>query len=171
MFLHLKEMYKCHITSLPLWLIALMRICISCEKELTAPTINQGVYGVIMERYGDFMPGASSEHGERYVRREIYVYEYTLPSQMTFTTPYWNAWEVTPETMPTRLIAKTKSSKNGFYQIQLPAGKYSIFVLDRGMLNYSRGYMGMENDGGMNPITINPGEVREYNYMLHNEVY
>lgn len=90
---------------------------------------------------------------------------------MTFTTPYWNAWEVTPDTMPTRLIAKTKSSRNGFYQIQLPAGKYSFFVLDRGMLNYTWGYMGVENDGGMNPITINPGEVLEFNYMLHNAVY
>lgn len=70
-----------------------------------------------MERYGDFMPGANREHGERYVSRELYVYEYTLPSQITFTTPYWDAREVTPDTMPTRLIAKTKSFRNGFYQI------------------------------------------------------
>lgn len=48
---------------------------------------------------------------------------------------------------------------------------FVCFILDRGMLNYTWGYMGVENDGGMNPITINPGEVLEFNYMLHNAVY
>ena len=151
---------------------ALVTLFASCEK-LSSPTITQGVYGVILERYGDFMPGFEGDqrdHGERYVKRDIYVYEYTLPQDVKTVEPY-DINKVTPEMMPTRLVAKTRSTKNGFYQIQLPAGKYSIFILEQGRLYYTDGYLGFYGDGGMNPLTIRSGEVTELDMMIHNECY
>ena len=43
-------------------LLSVITLMSACKKE---PSITQGVYGTVIERYGDWMPGANADHGER----------------------------------------------------------------------------------------------------------
>ena len=150
-----------YLTVLPLLLLAA-----GCTKLQTEPTIQEGIYGSVIERYGDWMPtiiGQYPKGGERPIQREVYVYEYTKMSDVkTFGYVHFDM-----DTMPTALVAWTQSSKNGFFEIALPAGTYSVFIEDEGKL-YSDQIDGL---GGLNPITVKQGEAREVTLVLDHAVY
>lgn len=145
--------------------MVLMMISVSCNKD--ALTISEGVYGTVIERYGDWMPmiGGNRDHGERPVRREVYVYEKAYIQDLRDV--FENGPYVAPEKMPLQFIAKTSSSKKGFYQIQIPAGEYSIFILDNGKFQISGG----DGYGWMCPLVIEAGQVKEVNLLLDHAVY
>ena len=68
--------------------------------------------------------------------------------------------------MPNPLVATTTSKENGFYQLQLEPGKYSVFMLEEGSM-YATGGDGY---GGLNPITIGVGSLLQYNLILNHGV-
>ena len=49
-------------------LLSVITLISACKKE---PSITQGVYGTVIERYGDWMPGANADHGERPVACDV----------------------------------------------------------------------------------------------------
>ena len=119
----------------------------SCEKV----TITEGIYGIVKERYGDWMPWVGSnppDHGERPIECEIYVYEYS-PST---------------DDEPAPLVGTTTSNKNGFYEISLPPGTYSVLLLDP-----TNGKLVNANYG--NTVTVEEGKAVELNIMLSHAVY
>ena len=132
----------------------------ACKKE---PSITQGVYGTVIERYGDWMPGSTADHGERPIACNVYVYEYTTLSD--FGGSYFVHYPI--EAMPKPLVAKTKSDSKGFYEINLAPGTYSIFLIDEGKL-YARG---CDDYGGINTIIINSNEKLERKLVLDHAVY
>ena len=116
----------------------------SCEK-----TINEGIYGTVKERYGDWMPGSNPpDHGERPIVCEIYAYEYS-PSSDYLQAP---------------LVGTATSNKKGFYEIALAPGTYSVFVLDP-----TNGKLVNANYG--NTVTVEEGKTVELNIMLNHAVY
>ncbi len=87
-------------------------------------TITQGVWGNVWFWSGNFMPvhptGTITP-----VRRRIFVYEAThWDSADRATRPVFFT------SIHSRLIAQTESNSTGFYQVPLPPGKYSFFVLE-----------------------------------------
>lgn len=145
-------------------MIVLTMAGVSCSKDTL--TIGEGVYGTVIERYGDWMPGAvSRDRGERPVKREVYVYAKTTIQDLLEVNVYGPY--VAPDRMPVPFVAKTSSSRQGFYQIQLPAGEYSIFILDQGKLqiNWGDGY------GWMCPLIIEAGQTRKVDLLLDHAVY
>ena len=160
----IKQTMRRH-TYLYLTVLPLLLLAAGCTKLQTEPTIQEGIYGSVIERYGDWMPtiGQYPKGGERPIKREVYVYEYTKMSDVkSFGYVHFDM-----DTMPTALVARTQSSKNGFFEIALPAGTYSVFIEDEGKLYCSSG----DGQGGLNPITVKSGEAHEVTLVLDHAVY
>ena len=135
----------------------------SCEKY----NITEGIYGKVIERYGDWMPWVGSnppDHGERPIECEIYVYEYTRTSD--FDQQYIGNYPISA--MPKPLVATTTTNRKGRYQISLPPGEYSVFLLDDdGKLHANYG----DEHGGLWPVKVEAGKVYELNLLLDHAVY
>ena len=142
-------------------LLCVITLMTSCKKD---PSITQGVYGTVIERYGDWMPGSTADHGERPIACDVYVYEYTMLSDfgggISVNYPI--------DAMPKPFVAKTTSNAKGFYEINLAPGTYSIFLLDDGKLKAGNG---LDDVGGITPVTINSDEKIELQLVLDHAVY
>lgn len=140
-----------------------MLLATSCEKV----TITEGIYGKVVERYGDWMPWVGSnppDHGERPIECEIYVYEYTRTRD--FDQAYIGNYPI--ESMPKPLVGTTSSDRKGRYQLSLPPGDYSVLLLDNdGKLHVN----GLNGEGGLCPIRVEAGKVSELNLVLDHAVY
>jgi hypothetical protein len=89
-------------------------------------TIPQGIWGNVWFWEGDFMPGPPGGHSGKVtpVEREIFIYEATrFDSVVSANGGFYSK-------ILTHLKARTKSNAKGFYQIALPPGKYSVFVVE-----------------------------------------
>jgi hypothetical protein len=141
-------------------LLCVITLMSACQKE---PSITQGVYGTVIERYGDWMPGSTADHGEKPIACDVYVYEYTMLSDFGGAVSV----HYPIDAMPKQLVAKTTSNAQGFYEINLAPGTYSMFLLDDWKL-YANG---CDANGGINPITINSNEKLERQLILDHAVY
>lgn len=120
------------------------------------------VSGYIYLLKGNQMPSpgrpVSKGHG---VSRDIYVYEPTTTSSAAGTGPLFVQ-------VKTRLIAQTKSDSTGHYSLNLPTGKYSIFIKE------DAGFFAAESDGKgvLNPVLIPANTTTQKNFTITlNAVY
>ena len=133
------------------------------ENPIEAPTITQGIYGQVRERYGNWQPFRDPDGtwGFRAIVRDIYVYEYT--TLFDFDQRYYD-YIIPADKMPKPLVATTTSKENGFYQIQLEPGKYSVFILDNGSMRANWD----DENGGLQPVTIEEGSLLRFDLLLDN---
>ena len=70
----IKQTMRRH-TYLYLTVLPLLLLAAGCTKLQTEPTIQEGIYGSVIERYGDWMPmlGQYPKGGERPIKREGWV--------------------------------------------------------------------------------------------------
>jgi hypothetical protein len=97
-------------------------------------------------------PGVPRKGKITAVRREVYIYE---PTSMQATVPSMGNRFTK---VKSRLIAKVKSRRNGFYQVKLPTGRYSVFVKDGSSL-YANWFDGQ---GYILPITVVKDSVTKF---------
>ena len=166
-------MYLPSIKNLALFALGAL-LMTACGKEDTSlpssPTITQGIYGTVVERWGDWQPhpGSTVSAGETPISNDIYVYEYTTLSDLNSLSYDENGILRFPiDSMPHPLVSTTTSASNGFYQIQLPTGSYSVLLLENGML-YS---YGIDSQGGLMPVTIDSGQVVHFDLILDHAIY
>jgi hypothetical protein len=129
--------YKYMIPGLVIFLFA-------CSGLKSAQPVSQGLSGYIYLVRGNQMPSPGRPISKgRGVSRDIYIYEPTSVSQTQGTSPVFDA-------IKTRLIAHTKSDTTGRYHINLPVGKYSVFVKDNGK------FFAAESNGEaiLNPVEV-----------------
>tara|TARA_Y100000310_G_C20274115_1_gene619411 strand:- start:145 stop:597 length:453 start_codon:yes stop_codon:yes gene_type:complete len=150
----MKKKYFYFLTIACLIIIALGVYFYSTTKE-QAPSINQGAYGKVVLYSGNCMPGAGGCKTS-YVSRTIYIRE---PATM-------EAMEITYLENKTTLIKTIESNNNGFYQVELPPGTYSIFVEDEGK-EYCNSFGGR---GEVCQITIETG-IKEYNIRIDHAAW
>ena len=159
----------CILTSLMGFMVSALLSSCNNKEEVNfknEPTITQGIYGQVLERYGDWMPVADgpedNSRGYRPLIRDVYVYAYT--NYQEFDSIYYCYYPA--DKMPNPLVAKTTSNKDGFYQISLEPGTYSFFVLEEGRMyaNFGDGY------GGLAPITIIADSARQVNLVIDHGV-
>lgn len=106
------------------------------------PSIAQGVYGKVQWLSGNHMPGPEPAGGSAsFVAREVRVYELTRTTQVTpkdtaSTYGHYGDFE-------TALVASRTSGADGFFEIELDPGDYSVFVGDAGSWYCNS----MSNDG------------------------
>jgi hypothetical protein len=88
-------------------------------------TITQGIWGNVWFWEGDFMPGPGARSGKiTPVERDLWIYAATKHDSVV------GAGYVFFRQVLTELKARTRSNKSGFYQVALPPGKYSVFVME-----------------------------------------
>ena len=128
---------------------------IGCDKspisnELsndTIPTIHQGVYGYVELWEGDFMPHPQGGSGGTItpVPRQIVVHNATSINavQQVDYSPFYTR-------IFTRQVGSTNSNLKGFFQIALPVGTYSFFIIENS-LYYANGFDGQ---GYICPVTV-----------------
>ena len=117
---------------------------LSKEEYAKMVSITEGIWGAVLFLEGDHMPGPGGPSGKTYgVRREILVYE---PVTMFQAEPVEKDGSEFYVSVPTRLIKSVQSDDNGFYQLNLPPGIYSLFVKEKGFLYQTftgyNGYLG-----------------------------
>ncbi len=129
-------------------------------------TINTGVWGTISSIEGNCMPvvpptPTNCTHCP--VKRTIRIYAYTLYSQ---ATPSGNS-TIFFDQFSTPLIAETTTDAEGFFQVTLPPGNYSIAVIENGKLyaNESDGW------GGLQPFSIASGRTHKNVAMTYKAVF
>lgn len=129
----------------------------------TAPAIEQGISGHILFWKGDFMPGVGEEGGAKVqpVERILYIYEATKESDVTqpegVYAPFYGQ-------INTKLITEVTSNKQGFFQVALEPGTYSLFVKED-KLQPAVYYANLtDGDGTIYPVTVKAGEVTEIEF-------
>jgi uncharacterized protein YegP (UPF0339 family) len=116
----------------------------------TKTSVQQGIWGTVSEMQGNCMPtvGGQSTCSHCPVTRKVQVYGYTLVNQAVLTNrPGFYASFNTP------LLAETMADKDGFYQLNLPAGNYSVVIVENGQLYAS----GSDGWGGIGAIQVGSG--------------
>jgi hypothetical protein len=114
-------------------------------------TIAQGMWGDVWFFEGDFMPTCPQGH-VRAVSREVVVFELAMPD------------DATPGAAPgfyseihTQELARTTSDRAGFFQVELPPGDYSVFVVEND--EFYTCYFG--NGMSLAPVSVTSGEVSD----------
>jgi hypothetical protein len=120
-------------------------------------SITEGIWGTLVQIEGNCMPTTSENSScKQYpIKREIVIYEYTTLADVVespTSLPFF-------EKVYTKLIATTISDNEGFFQVKLAPGKYSIFVKEKQLL-YANTF---GEQGGISPIIIEPSKVSENN--------
>lgn len=114
-------------------------------------TIAQGLWGDVWFFEGDFMPICPQGH-VRAVSREIVVFELTTQVD---TTP--GSSQVFYSEIHKPEIARTTSDRTGFFQVELPPGVYSVFVVENA--EYYMCFFG--DDVSLASFSVNSGEVTD----------
>lgn len=139
-----------------LFLVAALQACSDLGTGVPTPpdtssqiTITQGVWGNVWFWSGNFMPGSATGTITP-VRREIFVYEATRwdSVERDVSGRFYRA-------IHSKLIAHTESNSTGFFQVSLPSGKYSFFVLEDSRYYASEG----DSVGDYSSATVLPKTV------------
>ena len=163
--------------------IFLLSVCLfSCKKQhcnqdncdiqkayahnATKVTISNGIWGTVSSMEGNCMPmvpptASTCKHCT--VKRTIKIYEYTLLNQATSA----DNSQVFFTGFSTQLVAQVNADDNGFFQATLPAGHYTIAVVEDGKL-YANG---TDGQGGINPITYSGGLQHVNQVMTYKAVF
>ena len=113
--------------------------------------------GYIYLQQGNQMPSPGRVTGKgRGVSREIFVYATTTISQATGSAPMFDH-------ISTRLIMRTKSDTTGHYSINLPAGKYSVFIKEEGKFFASES----DDKGALNPVEITQNHILKKDFTIN----
>ena len=125
------------------------------EYNKNKVSIIQGVCGTLVKTEGNCMPvvGENSTCKQFPVKREIVVYEYTKMNETTQSS----ISSVFFEKVNTMMIATIISDKEGFFQLELQPGKYSIFVKENNLL-FANGFDGQ---GGIMPVIVERSKISE----------
>lgn len=133
------------------------------EKKVT---ITQGIWGTLSNISGNCMPtipayNSSCKHCPE--SRTVRIYQYTLFSQATPSTG--SATFFTSFNTP--LVAQVDADEEGFFQVQIPPGHYSIAIVIDGKLYANT----LDDAGGLNPVTFSGGKQNFNVVMTYGAVF
>ena len=125
-------------------------------------SITQGIWGTIGFMEGDCMNPSNNSCIGFPVKRDVIVYKYTMQNE---ALPL-NAYPPFYDSLTTAKVAETVSDDDGFYQLKILPGKYTLTVVENGKLyiNVSDG------QNGLNPIAIKVG-TQQANLTLTYKAY
>jgi len=155
--------------------------CLGCDKtespvpgcdmtqvhatNATKLTITNGIWGTVSNTEGNCMPmiGPGSTCKTCPVQRVVKIYPYTLRGQATAS----GTSGVFYSSFNTTMIAETTADANGFYQVNLPAGTYSVAIVEDGKLYVNS----FDNAEGLNPVTVGASTVKLNLNMTYKAVF
>ena len=115
-------------------------------------TIANGVWGTVSSVEGNCMPtspGCNSCCTHCPAQRTVSIYQFTTVNDAITSDPY----KVFFDSFNTPLVTQVEADENGFFQAGIPAGKYSIVVIENGRL-YS---ITRDGQGGLSPYVLSSG--------------
>ena len=119
------------------------------ERHPELVTIDQGLWGDVWFWQGEFMPMCPS--GVVFaVSREMQIYE-VAGSDDVDMFQYGGFYSA----VHTPLVAVVQSGENGFFEVALEPGRYSLFAVEDSLL-YANGADGY---GNICPVTVDTGQV------------
>jgi hypothetical protein len=117
--------------------------------ELRDITVRQGIGGHVWFWRGGFMPICPTGT-VRAVARKLYVYELTSYDRADPSLTREGFYRA----VHSALLDSTYSDTTGFYQLPLPVGRYSVFVLEDSLL-----YPPWFGDDWLSPVSVGDGSV------------
>ncbi len=127
----------------------------SLEEDQPKP--KQGVAGHIVFRQGQFdQQGKLVGNGRvMAVQRELYIFEATSFQEAEISTGSFI------KLIHTKLIDSIKSDKDGYFQLPLKPGMYSVFVKEN-----EQYYSPLNDDGWFSPIIITKDSLTEMEFTI-----
>jgi hypothetical protein len=129
-------------------------------------TIAGGIWGTVSSMEGDCMPVVQpgvSTCSHCPVKRIVRVYQYTNVNQ---ATPSGNSG-IFFDNFSTTLVAETEADANGFYQIAVPPGQYTVVNLENGKIYANT----RDGQGGLSPVTFAGGKQNANLVMTYKAVF
>jgi hypothetical protein len=126
-------------------------------------SLNVGVAGTLLKKDGNCMPmiGSSNTSCRTYpVSRTIMIYDYTTTNEV-------DGWGPLYKSVHSKLIAQCKADQDGFFQVVVDPGNYSIFIKENDSF-YANSFDGL---GGIHPITVKNESVNVVTLILDYAVY
>lgn len=123
-------------------------------------SIATGMAGTLIQREGNCMP-VIEEGACRFfpVKRSIQFYDFTTQDDVEGNGPLFNA-------VNTQLRGEIEPDADGFYQLALDTGTYSVFIYENGKY-YANSY----SRGGIYPVDVKTDSVSQSNLVLDYAVY
>jgi hypothetical protein len=115
-------------------------------------TITTGVWGTISFVEGDCMltvPVCHSCCRNCPVKRTVKIYQYTTLNDVVTSDPYKAFFD----SFTTTLVTQVDTDENGFFQADIPAGHYTIVVVENGKLYANT----RDGQGGISPFILTTG--------------
>ena len=118
----------------------------SVESVASIETPNQGICGSIVWKSGSLMPSPDDRKPVKVkpVQRELFVYDLTSTEQATLQDGFYKA-------IVTTLIKSVKSDSEGKFCLELPEGRYSLFIQEGNKGLYANQFDG---DGNIFPVKV-----------------
>ncbi|WP_295771354.1 hypothetical protein [uncultured Mucilaginibacter sp.] len=136
------------------------------EKNNSAKvSVANGVWGTVYKKEGDCMPyfGNGKSTCRQYaIQREVRVYKYTTIDDASPKSPVNGLYDK----FETQLIKTTNADAAGFFEAELPNGKYTVILVEEGKLYVS----GWDGKGGISPVEVQQNKVKA-NLVLNRAVY
>lgn len=121
--------------------------------------LKQGIYGTVLLKQGNQMPapGRKLSPGQPVIR-EIAVYQLTNVSDVKNDNGIFSA-------IKTASVAKTRSNAKGYFELALPVGQYSVFVVEKEGLyaNYFNG------KGSISPVEVLKDSLTQKDIYISNK--
>lgn len=164
-------------------LISVLLLFISCKKNKAQENVEtcdiqkihtqnsskvsiaKGVWGTVSIRQGNCMPmvgPAASTCTECAIQREVRIYAYTKNTNATPAMPVNGLYD----SFNTQLIKTVTTDAQGFFEADLPDGKYTIVFIEEGKLYAGTG----DGQGGISRVEIQQAKVN-LNLVLNWAVY
>ena len=123
-------------------------------EEDDVVSITEGIWGYVLFWEGDFRPPPPYSGTITGVSREMHIYELTSVNDVE--PPGYDCFY---SAVHTSLAAVVQSADNGFFEVALDPGDYSIFSVEDGLL-----YANVFQGGSIFPVTVEQGEAREITF-------
>jgi hypothetical protein len=111
----------------------------------------QGIMGRILWLEGNLMPAIgdttmAERMAGRPIQRTLFIHEPTTPDETVKVQDSGMFYSK----IHTRLVKRVRTDKTGIFRIELPSGKYSVFVLE------NNGFFAnvFDGEGHINPVTV-----------------
>lgn len=151
---------------IPFIVSGILIACTACDPP--SPTIPYGVYGTVTQREGNWMPPVNPQEAHEFpIQCEIAAFDSINIADLGNSL---FQERIAISDFNIREVTRTSSALNGFYMMKLPAGKYSIGVVDGdSILTHS---MRVADDGGwLMPLELFSNELREFNIVVDYAVH
>ncbi|MES2416717.1 MAG: carboxypeptidase regulatory-like domain-containing protein [Bacteroidota bacterium] len=129
-----------------------LSFCSSIQQGYS--TIKQGVFGQALWSQGNQMPSPDKpqQNGSRPVQRTVYIYMRTKLKEAVGQPPLFSKIE-------TKLVAKVKTNKEGYFQCKLEPGYYSAFTEEADGRLFANLFDG---DGNIAAFEVKAGKLTTY---------